>query len=178
MSGKTLNQPSFTCWTTYVSTTLSRNYVLGSSFLSAYSLLSIALDLAQMVLDVRKNLKPTQFYLLNNLCYNNFAQKSSPGGVLALGLLLAVYGPGLGPDGPGCLENPKTNPVYHSWQLLFQQLSQKINPWKCLGSGPSGTCWRAPRWPGPEIWIAHTIFGPWGSRLIHWYPTLDATTKP
>ena len=66
----------------------------------------MALDLAQMVLDVRKNLKPTQFYMLNNLCYNNCVQKSSPGGVLALGLLLAVYGPGLGPDGPGCLEKP------------------------------------------------------------------------
>ena len=66
----------------------------------------MALGLAQMVLDVQKNLKPTQFYLLNNLCYNNFAQKSSPGGVPALGLLLAVYGPGLGPDGPGDPETP------------------------------------------------------------------------
>ena len=66
----------------------------------------MALDLAQMVLDVRKNLKLTQFYMLNNLCYNNFSQKSSPGGVLALGLLLAVYGPGLGPDGPGGPDKP------------------------------------------------------------------------
>ena len=72
----------------------------------AYSWLSMALDLAQMVLDVQKNLKPTQLYMLNILCYNNFGQKSSPGGVLALGLLLAVYGPGLGPDGPGCPEKP------------------------------------------------------------------------
>ena len=68
--------------------------------------MSLGLDFTQMVLDVQKNLKPTQFYMLNNLCYNNFSQKSSPGGVLALGLLLAVYGPGLGPDGPGCLEKP------------------------------------------------------------------------
>ena len=66
----------------------------------------MALGLAMMVLEVQKNLKPTQFYLLNILCYNNFAQKSIPGGVLAPGLLLAVYGPGLGPDGPGCLEKP------------------------------------------------------------------------
>ena len=66
----------------------------------------MALDLAPMVLDVRENLKPTQFYLLNNLCYNNFAQKSNPGGILALGLLQAVYGPGLGPDGPGGLQEP------------------------------------------------------------------------
>ena len=61
----------------------------------------MALDLAQIVLEVCKCLKPTQFYMLNILCYNNFAKKSSPGGILALGLLLAVSGPGLGPDGPG-----------------------------------------------------------------------------
>ena len=68
------------------------------------SWLSMVLGLAMMVLDVRKNLKPTQFYLLYNLCYNNFAKKSSPEGVLALGsqtdrhslalgLLLAVLWP-------------------------------------------------------------------------------------
>ena len=38
--------------------------------------------------------------------YNFFAQKSSPGVVLARGLLLAVYGPALGPDGPRCPEKP------------------------------------------------------------------------
>ena len=64
------------------------------------------LDLAQMVLEVGKNSKPTQFYLLNNLCFNNILKKSSPGGVLAFGLLLAVYGPGPGPDGPGGPEKP------------------------------------------------------------------------
>ena len=87
---------------------------LGASLHLAYSLLSMTLDLAQMVLEVRKSLRPTQFYMLNNLCYINFAQKSSPGAVLALGLLLAVYGPGLGPDGPGCPEKPETNPVLHA----------------------------------------------------------------
>ena len=66
----------------------------------------MTLDLAQMVLEIWKSLRPTQFYMLNNLCYINFAQKSSPGAVLALGLLLAVYGPGLGPDGPGGLQEP------------------------------------------------------------------------
>ena len=66
----------------------------------------MALDLAQMVLDVRNNLKPTQFYMLNIFCLNKFLTKSSPGGVLALGLLLAVHGPGLGPDGPGGPEKP------------------------------------------------------------------------
>ena len=66
----------------------------------------MALDLAQMVLDVQKNLKPTQFYMLNIFCLNNLPKKSSPGVVLALSLLLAVYGPGLGPDGSGCLEKP------------------------------------------------------------------------
>ena len=53
-------QPNFISGTTFVSTTLLRNQSLGASLLSAYSWLSLALDLAQMVLDVGKNLKPTQ----------------------------------------------------------------------------------------------------------------------
>ena len=61
----------------------------------------MSLDLAQMVLEVGKNLTPTQFYMLNIFCLPIFLKKSSPGVVLALGLLLAVYGPGPGPDGPG-----------------------------------------------------------------------------
>ena len=101
----------------------------------------MALGLAQMVLDVRENLKPTQFYLKNNLCYNNFTQKSSPGGILALGLLL---GPGLGPDGPGCPGKPETNPVLLAEQPLLQQLSQKNDSWGRPGSGPPGTCRRLP----------------------------------
>ena len=83
-----------------------KKLILWASLLLAKSWLCMALDLSQMVLDVRKNLKPAQFYMLNQLCFNNFAQKSNPGGVLALSLLLAVYGPGLGPDGPGCPEKP------------------------------------------------------------------------
>ena len=66
----------------------------------------MALNLAQMVLENRKDLRPTQFYMLNIFGFNNFPQKSSPGVVLALGLLLAVYGPGPGPDGPGGPEKP------------------------------------------------------------------------
>ena len=61
----------------------------------------MALDLTQMVLENRKNLKATQFYMLNIFGFNNLPQNSSLGVVLALGLLLAVYGPGPGPDGPG-----------------------------------------------------------------------------
>ena len=57
----------------------------------------MGLDLAQMVLDIPISFKPTQFYMLNNICFNNFAQKLSPVSLLALGLLIAVYGPGLGP---------------------------------------------------------------------------------
>ena len=48
-----------------------------------YSWLSMALDLAQMILDVQKNLKPTQSYMLNNLCFNNFPRKLIPGDVRA-----------------------------------------------------------------------------------------------
>ena len=53
------------------------------SLLSAYSWLSMALDLAQVVLEVRKNLKPTKFYMLNNICFNNFPKKLIPGDVRA-----------------------------------------------------------------------------------------------
>ena len=61
----------------------------------------MALDFAQMVLENQKNLRPTQFYMLNIFGFNNIPKKSSHGVVLALGLLLAVYGPGPGPDGHG-----------------------------------------------------------------------------
>ena len=74
--------------------------------LPANSWLCMALDLAQMVLENRKNSKPTQIYMLNIFRFNKFPPKSSPGVFLALGLLLAVYGPGPGPDGPGGPEVP------------------------------------------------------------------------
>ena len=76
----------------------------------------MALDLAQMVLDVQKNLTPTQFYMLNIFCLNYFPKKSSPGDVLALGLLLAVNGPGLFPDVPRGPEKPSTYQVLHAKQ--------------------------------------------------------------
>ena len=91
----------------------------------------MTLDLAQMVLEVlevRKNPKPTQFYMLNIFDFYNYPQKSSPGVVRALGLLLAVYGPGLGPDGPGGPEKPYTYQVLHSKHLWFLQLFPKIKP--------------------------------------------------
>ena len=183
--------------------------------LSAYSCLSMALDFGQMVLEVQKNPKPTQFYILNNLCFNNFPKKSIPGnargqvlqepvrashddqgqksgaprtfldpggqagsdgtphlgfgsspripqggrclniykdklagrfymlnifclnnftkksssgGVLALGLLLAVYGPGLGPDGPGGPENLKPTKFYVLNIFGFNKFPQKSSP--------------------------------------------------
>ena len=70
----------------------------------------MALELAQMVLEVRKNLKLTQFFFLNIYCVHNYAHKSIPWVVLALVLLLAVFGAGTGPgldsDGPGGPEKP------------------------------------------------------------------------
>ena len=44
--------------------------------------------------------------MLNIFGFNNFLKKSSSGVILALSLLQAVYGPGLGPDGPGDPEKP------------------------------------------------------------------------
>ena len=54
-----------------------------ASLLSAYSWLSMALGLAQMVLDVQKNLKPTQLIIPDNFCFNNFSKKSIPEDVRA-----------------------------------------------------------------------------------------------
>ena len=86
----------------------------------------MALDLTQMVLEVRKNPKPSKVYMLNIFGFNNFPKKSSPGGVLALGLLLAVYGPGLGPDGPRGPEKPSTYQVLHAKYIWFQQQKKLI----------------------------------------------------
>ena len=58
-----------------------------------------------MGLKVWKHLKQTQFFIPNNFCLYSLAQKSISWVVLALVLLLAVFGtgmaPGLDPDGPG-----------------------------------------------------------------------------
>ena len=53
--------------------------------LSDYSWLSLALDIIQMALDVRKSWKPTQFIILDNFCFNNFSKNQS----LGISLLLA-----------------------------------------------------------------------------------------
>ena len=45
----------------------------------------------------QKCLKQTHFIICNSLYFNIFGQKSNPGKVLALDLLLAVFYPGLGP---------------------------------------------------------------------------------
>ena len=59
---------------------------------------------------VHKHLKSTQFFIPSSFCFCNFAQKSISWIVLALVLLLAVFGaglgPGLDPDGPGGPEKP------------------------------------------------------------------------
>ena len=59
---------------------------------------------------VQKHLKPTQFFIPSSFCFYNFTQKSIPWVVLALVLLLTVFGtgpgPGLDPDGPVGLEKP------------------------------------------------------------------------
>ena len=61
--------------------------------LLAYSWLCLVLEMTKMALDVQKNWKPAQFIILDNFCFNNFSKKSIPGDILALGLLLAVFGP-------------------------------------------------------------------------------------
>ena len=52
--------------------------------------------------------------IFNNPCYCDFPQKSIPGHVLALALQLGVFGAGLQPDGPGCLETPLNGQYNHT----------------------------------------------------------------
>ena len=88
-----------------------------------------------MVLNVWKFFEPTLLYMLNTICIHNFAQKSSPGGVLALGLLLAVCGPGLGPDGPGCPKNLKPTQFYMLKNICLSNFAQKSSPGGVLALG-------------------------------------------
>ena len=111
-----------------------------------------------------------------NSCYCNIPKKSITGHVLALALHLNVFGAGIQPDGPSCLETPLNGQYNHTQQPLLLQLSKKINPWGCPGSGPTGACRLLPRWSGLEIQDTAPIFGPWGSSWIQQYPTLDPTT--
>ena len=80
----------------------------------AYTLLSLVLDLAQMVLAVRKHLQMTNNIMLEKFYHYNFPRKSNLGEVLALGLHLDVLGAGLGPDGPGCLETSSNDQDIHA----------------------------------------------------------------
>ena len=62
----------------------------------------MALDLAEIVLHVGKNLKPIQFYMLNNLCFNNFPKKLIPGDVRAQVLQEPVGGSHAGQGRKSC----------------------------------------------------------------------------
>ena len=75
-SSTILSQPVYSPSRTYVSTNLLTNQSLRKSFLSAYSLTSLALNLAKVVQVVQKILKPTHFFSLNSFCFYNFAKKS------------------------------------------------------------------------------------------------------
>ena len=59
---------------------------------------------------VHNHPKSTLFFIPSSIYYYNFAQKSIIWVVLALVLILAVFGagpcPGLDPDGPGGLKTP------------------------------------------------------------------------
>ena len=52
--------------------------------------------------------------VLENINYYKFHGKSIPGKVLALGLLLGVYGAGHDPDGPGCPKTPTNDQYDHA----------------------------------------------------------------
>ena len=85
------------------------NQSLVRSLPLANTLVSLVLDLAQMVLVFQKHLQMTNIIMLENFYYYNFHGKSIPGEVLALGLLPSVFMAGHGPDGPGFPETPSNH---------------------------------------------------------------------
>ena len=64
--------------------------------------------------------------MLNILCFKKFPKKPSPGGVLSKGLLLAVYGPGLGIDGPGAPKEPYTLIIFYKNVFFYKKLRLKL----------------------------------------------------
>ena len=60
-----------------------RNKYLGNSIPLAYTLMSLRLDLTQMVLAVQKHLQMTNIIMLEYFYFCNFPRKSIPGDVLA-----------------------------------------------------------------------------------------------
>ena len=81
---------------------LSRIQSLGLSLPLANTLVSLVLDMAQMVLAVRLHLQMTNMIMRDNYHIWNFPRKSIHGEeVLALGLLLGVFGAGHVPNVPG-----------------------------------------------------------------------------
>ena len=98
---------------------------------------------------------PQKFWKQSNFsCWTTFVittlpKNLSPGGILVLSLLLAVFSPGPSPDAPWCPEASVGNPFYHAEQLLLQQHCPEMKPceWPCSRPYP-GCLWH---WTWP-IW--------------------------
>ena len=75
----------------------------------AYSLVSMVLDMTQMVLAVPKHQQMINMIMLDNSYYYNFPIKSIPLEVLALGRHLGVFSARYGTHGPGCLKTPSND---------------------------------------------------------------------
>ena len=85
------------------------------SLLLPYTLVSLVLDCSQMVLAVQKHPQMAKMIILDkSYCYNFPKKKTIPGDVLARALNLCVFGAGLQPDGPGCLETPLNGQYNHT----------------------------------------------------------------
>ena len=143
-SRNVLNRSFLLFTTAFISTYLARSQSLGEYLLLTYSLQYITPGLGPEVLNVGKHLKPIQ---LSNFCVNKCAQKSTPRAFL-ISLLLAVYGSGLGLDGPGEPEEPNTNPFYMLNIFGFNNFPQKSSPVVVLALGLLLAVY-GPR-PGPD----------------------------
>ena len=88
----------------------------------------MALDLTQMVLEVRKCLKPTQFYMLNIFCLNNFPKNQALGASLLSAYSWLSMALDLAQMVLEVRKNPKPTKFYMLNKLCFNNFPKKLIP--------------------------------------------------
>ena len=148
LSGNSRNSPFLSSKTTFISTYFPKS--LGESLLLTYSLQSYAHGLGQDGPGILENPQTNPGLHPEQCLFQQFCPEIKPWGrPCSPPLLLAIFGPGLGHDGPGCPEELETNQSIIAEQPLLQLLCPEIKPWGSPCSRPTPGClwpWTWPRW--------------------------------
>ena len=88
----------------------------------------MGLGFAQMVLDILISFKPTQFHMLNNICFSNYAQKSYLGASLLLAFSWLSVALDLAQMVLYVRKNLKPTQFYMLNNLCFNNFPKKLIP--------------------------------------------------